>query len=374
MRSHIAILLLFPLSLGLFSCGSKQPTETGASELDSAGDAGPTEEEAVASAQTRIKDWLGKDLTARIALLGKDLGKNVALKLARDSEVAGEAKALSKRVFKDKEVKKQLEKVSDKATAGLGNKLTLGWKALQAGGIKAYKEKIRADARRVALDVLIEHIQNDVLKDERTAKLLKDFAPALKMQGKVVAVSVQEHLSAKVTKKVLAIALTISAAGDKAKMADRVEAWIERCEDHAKDEIEQLILDVAELPAVQQAVRSLALDVLTHERTEAELTVMARALLDDGDVNRALVRVYEAAAFEKGDAQIRSAIVNTISMPAVDTELFAAMERLATAEGAGPMMARHAASASEDPAMADLIEDFVVSVLEACGNPIEANQ
>ncbi|MCP4602672.1 MAG: hypothetical protein GY847_19515 [Proteobacteria bacterium] len=373
MNAWPRLLLLALLSFQMLSCGSKQPQPVEPEEPESEPKEAEEEEEQdpVVSAQSRIKEWLGTDLTERIASLGKELGKNIGLKMAGDKAVIGKAKGLSKDILKDPEVKKALEKISDKATEGLGNKLTLGWKAIQAGGIDAYKKKVKEDAKRVAVEVLTEHLRERVLKDERTAKMLKGFAPALKVQGKVAAVALQENLSPRVTKKILSIALRISAEGDKKEMADRVEQWIDRCQDHAKDEVEKLIRAVAELKSVQKTIGDLAIEVLEHKRTRKELIELAKNVINDADVNRSLVKVYDAAAFEKGDSQIRRTIVDTLNLPTVDRELFATMERLAGAEGAGPMIGRHTVEVSEDPEMAELVENFVVSVLEGCGDPTE---
>ncbi len=372
MKIRLKLVLFALILFQTLSCGSKPPSPAEPEKPEEKPAATEEEEkDPVVSAQSRIKEWLGTDLTGRIASLGKELGKEVGLKLAGDKAVIEKAGGLSKEIFKDQEVKNALEKVADKATEGLGNKLTLGWKALQAGGIDEYKKKVSDDAKRVAIEVLTDHVRESILKDERTAKMFKDFAPALKVQAKVAAVALQENLSPRVTKKILSIALRISAEGDKEEMADRVEQWIDRCEDHAKDEVEKLIRGVAELESVGIAVRNLALEVLEHERTKKELIELARNLIGNPDVNRSLVRVYDAAAFQKGDSQIRSAIVNTVNVPVLDQELFAAMERLANAEGAGPMIGKHALQVSEDEKMAELVENFIISVLEGCGDPTE---
>jgi len=184
----------------------------------------------------------------------------------------------------------------------------------------------------------------------------------------------QENLSPRVTKKILSIALRIAAEGDKAEVADRVEKWIKQCDDHAGEEVEKLLRAIAGLESIKVAVRDLAVEVIEHERTQKELSLLAKNLIGDADVNRGLVKVYNAAAFEKGDNEIRRHIVDTLKHPAVDREIFATMERLATAEGAGPMIGKHALKVSEDPELAELVEDFVVNVLETCGDPTDLEE
>jgi len=367
------VIFLFAISvLPQLSCGGKQPG-TKEAPVEEEEEAIKSEEEAVVSAKSRIQEWLGKDLTASIASVGKELGKDIGQKLAADEKVISQVKSLSTTILKDREIKAQLKKISDKATEGLGNKLTLGWKALKAGGIDAYKKKVKEDASRVGVDVLTAHLKDHVLKDERTALLLKDFGPALKIQGKVAAVAVQENLSPRVTKKILTIALRIAAAGDKSEMANRVEAWIAGCQEHTEDEVEKLIRKVAELPSVEAAVAGLAIEVLKHDTTKKELKALAKKIVSNKEVSRSLVKVYEAAAFEKGDAQIRKTMTEALQKPIVDQELFSTMAQLAGAEGAGSMIGRYTAQVVEDPALADLVENFVMSLLEACGDPTEAN-
>ncbi len=376
MKTRHILLLLALLSFHLLSCGGKQPTGAAtdvAEPADEPEDAGE-DVDPVVSAQSRIKEWLGKDLTARLSSLGKELGKEVGLKLAADKKIVAKINGLSKVIFKDPEVKKQLEKIADKATEGFSNKLTLGWKALTSGGVDAYKKKVKADAQRVGVEVLTSHLKEHILKDERAAKLFKGFAPALKVQGKVAAVALQENLSPRVTKKILSIALRIAAEGDKAEVAARVEKWIKQCDDHAGEEVEKLLRAIAGLESIEVAVRDLAVEVVEHERTKKELSLLAKNLIGDADVNRGIVKIYKAAAFEKGDKEIRRHIVDTLNHPAADREIFAAMERLATAEGAAPMIGKHALKVSEDPELAELVEDFVLNVLETCGDPIDLEE
>jgi hypothetical protein len=288
-RPKLLLLVLF--SAQLLSCGGKKPppSETGA---EGAGKETEKEkQEAVEEAKIRIKDWLGKELTERMAVVGKELGKDVGEKLAADKNVLAKAKGLSDGIFKDEEVKKQVDKIADKATAGVGNKLTLGWKALTSGGVDAYKKKVKEDAKRVAMDALMDHLRDSVLRDPRMAKLLKDFSPALKLQTKVAAIALQENLSPKVTQKILAIALQISAETHKAEMASRMEKWVEGCEDHAGDEVEKLLRSMAGRKSMNDAVRNLAMDEAGARRHGAQLAErLGRAPISRQGLQRGRVR------------------------------------------------------------------------------------
>ena len=245
----------------------------------------------------------------------------------------------------------------------------MGWKALKAGGIDEFKAKVGADAQRVGTEVLNNHIQNVVLKDERFSALLKDFSPVLKLQGQVAAVALQENLSPKVNTKVLSIALRFAAAAGTDSVGAKVDAWIKSCEDDATSRIETLMADITALKSVNDAMQSLAIEVLKHERTKKELVQMFNKLLDNGEVNAALTGVYEAAAFEKGDGVIKQAMEKVLAIPMVDQELFATLGRLAAAEGAGEIIGKHLQKVSDDPKLAALVEDFIISVLETCGDP-----
>jgi hypothetical protein len=367
------------MTLATLACGGKQPEETSPqtdtdNETTKQDTGTQTDEQApeVVSAQAQIKDWLGKDLTQKVSSLGKDLGKDVGLSLAKNDKILGRIKDLSKGLLKDPKVKPLLKKIEDKATAGLGNKLTLGWKALKAGGIDEYKKKVMANAERVAVDVLTEYLRDHALKDARMGELLKDFAPILKMQGKVSAIALQENISPRVTKKVLGIALRIAATGSNAEMANRVESWITNCDDDTEAEVEKLISRVAKLDSVHKAVAGLALEVLKHKHTKKELTDMTVSLVRNSSVNKNLVKVYEAAAFDKGDSAIRASLVKTVELEIVDDELFGMLNRLASAQGAGPIIGKYASKVTADPKLAQLVEEFIYNLLEICGDPTKS--
>lgn len=368
------VLMLSLVVLWGTACGSKKPTESAEPKAgaDTGAEAEQAEDqkEAVESAKKKIQTWLSTDLAQKLSDMGKTLGKEVGLKLASNPEVMKKAKGLSGVVFKDKKVKADLKKIEEKATSGLGNKIKLGAKAIfKYKGIDNYKKKVGEDAQRVGTEVITAFIQEDILKDERTAALLKGFAPVVKMQGQIAAVSLQENLSPEVTKQLVGIAFRLVSAGKNPEMADRVDAWIHECESDVDPKIESLVQDVSALPSVEKAVLGLATEVLDHPRTKKELLALTNRLIADNGVNEGLVKVYEAAAFEKGDPAIQAAIEKVLALPVVDKEIFATLESLAGADGAGPMIGKHLTTVTEDPKLAAVVEDFVISVLETCGDP-----
>jgi hypothetical protein len=353
-------------------CGSKRPQDTEPEKTEDGkkteAEPAPSQDEAVDEAQKRIRHWLSTDLSKKITQLGKDLGKEIGLKIAANQEVMAELKGLSKAVLKDPEIKPRLKEIEDRATKGFGNKLTLGWKALKSGGIDKFKAKVAADAQRVAVDVLTAHIKDHVLKDERLAALMKDFAPVIKIQAQIAAIALQENLSPKVTKKILGIALRITSAKNDPNVADKVDAWIKQCEGDEDAHIAKFVTNVSTLQSMDEAMSGLAVEVIGHERTKKELIQMMSALIDDNDVNAGLEKVYDAAAFEKGDAEIKKAMEAVVAMEAVDRELFATLGRLAAAEGAGPIIGKHLKVVAEDPNLAEIVEDFILGLLETCGD------
>jgi hypothetical protein len=110
--------------------------------------------------------------------------------------------------------------------------------------------------------------------------------------------------------------------------------------------------------------------VLGHETTKREVIEMTRALLENRDVHNSLIKVYEAAAFEHGDNVVRGRLEETLNLPMVNDEIFATMGRLAEAKGAQSLIGRYFAVIGEDYRVAELVENFVMSLLEACGDPI----
>ena len=100
---------------------------------------------------------------------------------------------------------------------------------------------------------------------------------------------------------------------------------------------------------------------------------MMKNLTEDPEVNRALVKVYNAATFEKGDAAVRAELERVLALPATDRELFAALQRLSASPGATGIINKHASQVSQDPKMAKLIEEFFVNLLESCGDPTQSS-
>ncbi|MBW2278537.1 MAG: hypothetical protein JRF63_13670, partial [Deltaproteobacteria bacterium] len=212
-------------------------------------------------------------------------------------------------------------------------------------------------------------VREHLFKHERMAQTMQKFMPVLKLQGKVAAVSVEENLSPEAAKKILGIALRLVAAGDSAASAEKVEAWIGECEGHVQDEIEKFFSGVAGLKSLEKALQDLTVEVLSHKRTNDELTAMVYSLTKDKETRKAMTKAYEDAAFEKGEKKVRASLEKMMATPRVDEEVFAAMDRLAEAEGAGPIIEKHLAKVGEDPEMAELADQFILSLLETCGDP-----
>jgi hypothetical protein len=370
MKATQSILIGF-LCIAMPACGGKHKGGTPPKDTDTATqpEKSKAQDKNVDEAKKRIRSWLKSDVIAKMAELGKQMGKDLGNKLASSPEVMQGAKELTGAVLKDGNVKPKLDAIEDKATSGFTKKITLGWKALTGGGIDKFKAKVGADAQRVGTEVLGAHIQNVVLKDPRFSELMKDFSPIIKIQGQMAAVALQENLSPKITAKILSIVLRISASSGSEAMAAQVDEWLSECEDDATARTKSLMQDLGNLKSIQDALKGLAVEVLKHERTKKELVQMFNKLLDNPDVNAGLTTVYEAAAFEKGDDEIRKAMEKVLAYPIVDEELFAMLGRLATADGAGDIIGKHLKTVSDDPKLATLIEDFILSILETCGDP-----
>jgi hypothetical protein len=120
---------------------------------------------------------------------------------------------------------------------------------------------------------------------------------------------------------------------------------------------------------VYGAVRGLTLEVLKHPTTSREVTAMGTNLTKDKAVRSAMTKAYEKAAFEKGDKAVRASIEQIVALPKVDDELFATLDRLAGAEGAAGIIEKHLSKVSEDPGLATLVDDFIIGLLETCGDP-----
>lgn len=373
MRPWPGRIALVSLVVLAFACGSDKPKPKDGKKPAADGgaaEAGPDENKPqVLSAKDQIAQWLGDTVTEKVASLGADLGKEIGVKLATDDKVKQQISKLTKKILNDKKVKKELDKIADKATEGFTKKLTLGWKALQAGGVAAYKKKVKESTTAIATEVIETWVQEHLFKHERMAQTMQKFMPVLKLQAKVAAVSVEENLSPKAAKKILGIALRLAATEDSTESAKKVEAWIGECEGHVEKEIDDLFRGVAGLKSLEKALQDLAVEVLSHKRTSDELTTMVYNLTKDKAARKAMTKAYEDAAFEKGEKVVRASLEKMMATPVVDEEVFAAMERLAAAEGAGPIIEKHLAKVGEDPELAKLAEEFILGLLETCGDP-----
>ena len=361
-------------ALFICACGSKQPEKTAKTEVESDTSAMDTAADAeknaaVEDAKKQIQSWISEDVAKKFAATGLAHGKVIGDKLAHNDTVIEKIKLLTKNVLEADTVKPRLDEIESKATAGFGKKLTLGWKALKAGGIDAFKGKVGDDAKRVGMNVMAEHIKNDVLKDERAGKLFKAASPVLKIQGKIAAIALQENLSPKVAQQILSIALRIAAASSNSEIASRVERWIATCQSDANDQIDKALAQVSQLASLEKALADLAVEVVEHPRTTQELVQMIGTLLDDPAISEGLVKVYEAAAFEKGDDAIAEAMRSVIALPSFDEAIFATLTRLAEAPGAGDIIGKNLKAVGEDPALAAIVEDFILSILDTCGDP-----
>jgi len=354
------------------ACGTDKPKPKDGGKKPAA-DAGTAEtgedKPQVLSAKDRIAQWLGEAVTEKMSSLGSELGKDIGLKLATDEKVKEQITKLTSKILNDKKVKKELDKIADKATEGFTKKITLGWKALQAGGVSAYKKKVKENTTKIASEVIETWVREHLFKHERMAQTMQKFMPVLALQAKVSAASVEENLSPEAAKKILGIALRLAAAESSEEGAQQVEAWIGGCETHVQQEIEKFFTGVAGLKSLETALQDLAVEVLSHKRTVAELSTMVYNLTQDKEARKAMTKAYEDAAFEKGDKVVRASLEKMMATPVVDEEIFAAMERLAAAEGAGPIIEKHLSKVGEDPELGKLADGFILSLLETCGDP-----
>ncbi len=351
------------------SCGGKQPKEgDSVSTNETSQQQNNANDKNVEEAKERIKTWLSSDIGAKVKSLGTQMGKELGHKLAADPEVNRSAKELTSSVLKDNAIKPRLDKIESDATSGFSKKISLGWKALKAGGIDEFKQKVGADAQRVGVEVLTAHLKNDVLKDPRMAEFLKDFSPMMKAQSQMAALALQEGLSPRVTAAIINLAMNISASSGNDAVAVKVDNWLSGCEKDLSLKIERLMTDISNLNSLNTALQSFAVEVLQHERTKKEIIQLFTPLLNDSEVSNGLTAVYEAAAFEKGDDAIRDAISKVVALPIVDRELFAAMDRLSSAPGAQKIISKNLEKIGRDPKLAALIEEFILGVLETCGN------
>jgi hypothetical protein len=320
-------------------------------------------------AEKEVASWLGKQASARAAELAEKLAAELGFKIADDAKVAQQIKNLIGTILKDKTVKAETDKIADKATSGFFNKAKLAWKAITAGGVDEYKKKVKDNTTRIATDVIEEHVKGVVMKDPRMAQLMKKFMPTLQLEAKIAAIPMQQNMSPEAAQKLLGLALKLSVAGKSKETADKFAAWSAKCDPHMVTALEKLFGEVAKLKSIETGFESLAVDVVGHPTTARELVAMMTNIMKDKDAHKAMTQAYEDAAFDNGDKAIRSSIEKIVALPIVDDELFAALDRLASAEGAGPVIEKNFKVIGEDPEMAKLVDGFIVNLLNTCGDP-----
>lgn len=359
------------LVVAALGCSSKKPDVKDQGKAGTAAaDAGaPNEEPEVKEAEDQVASWLGKQASAKVAELTEKLASELGFKMAADPKVAAELKKLIGAILKAKPVKEQTDKIAEKATSGFLNKVKLGFKALAAGGVDEYKKKVKEDTTRIATEVIEDHAKNVVLKDPRMAQLMKKFMPMLQLQAKIAAIPMQENMSPEASQKLLGLALKLSVAGKSKETAGKVEAWSTKCDPHMVAALEKLFQKLAKLKSVEAAFQGIAVEVVGHETTQREFAVMMANIMKDKDAHKAMTKAYENAAFDNGEKAVRGSIGKVVVLPVVDTELFAALDRLATAEGAPVIIEKHFKVIGEDPEMAKLVDGFIIDLLKTCGDP-----
>jgi hypothetical protein len=362
------------LAFGALGCSSKKPDvkgqDKGKPAADTAADAGtPDAQPEAKAAGDQVASWLGTQASAKAAELTEKLAAEIGFKIAADPKVAAEIKKLISAILKAKSVKEQTDKIADKATSGFLNKVKLGWKAITSGGPDEYKKKVKENTTRIATEAIEEHVKTVVLKDPRMTQLMKKFMPVLQLQAKIAAIPMQENMSPEASQKLLGLALKLSVAGQSKETAAQVEAWATKCDPHMAEALERLFQKMAQLKSTEAAFEGLAVEVVGHPTTEREFVLMMTNIMKDKDAHKAMTKAYEDAAFDNGEKAVRKSIEKVIALPIVDAELFAALERLATAEGAPAIIEKHFKVIGEDPEMAKLVDAFIVDVLNTCGDP-----
>ena len=355
-------------------CSGKKPDVKGQDGAGgtAAADAGtPAEEPEVKEAEGQVATWLGKQASAKVAELTEKLASELGFRIADDDKVQQQIKKLIGAILKAKDVKGQTDKIADEATSGFLNKVKLGWKALKAGGVDEYKKQVKDDTTRIATEVIEAHVKNVVIKDPRMAQLMKKFMPVLQLQAKIAAIPMQENMSPEASQKLLGLALKLSVAGKSAETAAKVQDWATKCDPNMVAALEKLFKQLAKLKSVETAFEGIAVEVVEHATTQREFAAMMANIMKDKDANKAMTKAYENAAFENGEKAVRGSIEKIVALPVVDTELFAALGRLAAAEGAPAIIEKHFKVIGEDPEMAKLVDGFVIDLLATCGDPVK---
>ena len=354
-------------------CSGKKPDVKGQDNKGgtAAADAGPAEEPEVKEAEGQVASWLGKQASAKAAELTEKLAAELGFRIADDAKVQEQIKKLIGVILKAKDVKAQTDKIADEATSGFLNKVKLGWKALKAGGVDEYKKQVKDDTTRIATEVIEAHVKIAVIKDPRMTQLMKKFMPVLQLQAKIAAIPMQENMSPEASQKLLGLALKLSVAGKSAETAAKVQEWAAKCDPNMVAALEKLFQNLAKLKSVETAFEGIAVEVVGHETTGREFAAMMASIMKDKDANKAMIKAYENAAFDNGEKAVRGSIEKIVALPVVDTELFAALERLAAAEGAPAIIEKHFKVIGEDPEMAKLVDKFVIDLLATCGDPVK---
>ncbi|MBN2716143.1 MAG: hypothetical protein JXX14_09840 [Deltaproteobacteria bacterium] len=365
----VKIVLVASIMLSQAACGSKKP------KTESAKPAGDTEDtdstqvlgDQQAEAQSKIVKWLGSDAAEKVSEAGKKTAKKLADKMLESEQVTEAIGYLIAEVFKQEDVKKKIDKIADKATSGVKNKLTLLGKAIASGGVSDYKKKVKQRGTEVAREILAERVQNELLKDERMKDVIKKLIPMLKIQGQLATATIQGNMSPRVSQKLFTITLNLAVDGNSDKTAQKVEEWIANCEGHAEEEMVQLLKKVGKLKSLQKAMRGLAVDVLKHPRMVDELSQMTLRILEDDDAWDAAVDAYKSVALDSSEDEIREKMTALFELSVINDEIFNTLNVLAEAEGASAIIEEHLSSAAEDEKMATLVEEFLVSLLDTCG-------
>jgi hypothetical protein len=356
-------------------CSGKKPDVKGQDNAGggtAAADAGaPAEEPEVKDAEGQVASWLGKQASAKAAELTEELAAELGFRIADDEKVQQQLKKLIGAILRAKSVKEQTDKIADKATSGFLNKVKLGWKALQAGGVDEYKKKVKEDTTRIATEVIEAHVKATVFKDPRMTQLMKKFMPVLQLEAKIAAIPMQENMSPEASQKLLGLALKLSVAGKSKETAAKVQSWAAKCDPNMVAALEKLFKQLAKLKSVETAFEGIAIEVVGHETTQREFVAMMTNIMKDKDAHKAMTKAYENAAFDNGDKAVRGSIEKVVALPIVDTELFAALDRLASADGAPAIIEKHFKVIGEDPEMAKLVDGFVIDLLKTCGDPVK---
>ena len=71
--------LVLCLMFGLVGCSTKKPPPSDAEQKSAEGKTEEEQKETAKQAETRIKDWLGKDLTKKMSSVGKELGRDLQI-------------------------------------------------------------------------------------------------------------------------------------------------------------------------------------------------------------------------------------------------------------------------------------------------------